>query len=40
MNENVHVTLCLGQEHAGYHGVNPTLDGNPSDIRAFGRSCT
>ena len=32
LNEDVHVTLCLEQEHAGYYGVNPTLDGNPSDI--------
>ena len=28
----MHVTLCLEQEHAGYYGVNSTLDGNPSDI--------
>ena len=39
MNENVHVTLCLGHRHAGYYGVNPTLEGNPSDIRAFDCSC-
>ena len=39
LNEDVHVTLCLEQEHAGYYGVNPTLDGNPSDIGAFDCSC-
>ena len=27
------------QEHAGYYGVNPTLDGNPSDIGAFDCRC-
>ena len=32
LNEDVHVSLCLEQEHAGYYGVNSTLDGNPSDI--------
>ena len=37
LNEDVHVTLCLEQEHAGYYNVNLTLDGNPSDIGA-GRS--
>ena len=37
--EDVHVTLCLEQEHAGYYGVNSTLDGNPSDIGAFDCSC-
>ena len=36
---NVHVTLCLEQEHAGYYGVKTTLDGNPSDIRASDCSC-
>ena len=40
LNENVHVTLCLEQEYAGYYGVNPTLGGNPSDIGAFDCSCT
>ena len=40
LNEDVHVTLRLEQEHAGYYGVNPTLDGNPSDIGAFDCSCT
>ena len=39
LNENVHVTLCLEQEHAGYYRVNSTLDGNPSDIGAFDCSC-
>ena len=39
LNEDVHVTLCLEQEHAGYYDVNSTLDGNPSDIRAFDCSC-
>ena len=39
LNEDVHVTLCLEQEHAGYHGVNSTLDSNPFDIRAFDCSC-
>ena len=39
LNEDVHVTLCLEQEHAGYYGVNTTLDGNPSDIGAFDCSC-
>ena len=39
VNEDVHVTLCLEQEHAGYYGVNSTLDGNPSDIGAFDYSC-
>ena len=39
LNEDAHVTLCLEQEHAGYYGVNPTLDGNPSDIGAFDCSC-
>ena len=39
LNEDVHVTLCLEPEHAGYYGVNSTLDGNPSDIRAFDCSC-
>ena len=39
LNEDVHVTLCLEQEHAGYYGVNSTLDGNPSDIGAFDCSC-
>ena len=27
LNEDVHVTLCLEQEHAGYYGVKTTLDG-------------
>ena len=40
LNEDVHVTLCLEQKHAGYYGVNPTLDGNPSDIGAFNCSCS
>ena len=40
LNENVHVTLCLEQEHAGYYGVYSTLDGNPSDIGAFDCSGT
>ena len=39
LNEDVHVTLCLEQEHAGYYGVNSTLDGNPSGIGAFDCSC-
>ena len=39
LNEDVHVTLCLKQEHGGYYGVNSTLDGNPSDIVAFNCSC-
>ena len=39
LNEDVHVTLCLEKEHAGYCGVNSTLDGNPSDIGAFDCSC-
>ena len=39
LNEDVHVTLCLEQEHAGYYDVNSTLDGNPSGIRAFDCSC-
>ena len=39
LDEDVHVTLCLEQEHAGYYGVNSTLDGNPSDIGAFDCSC-
>ena len=40
LNEDVHVTLRLEQEHAGYYRVNPTKDGNPSDIGAFDCSCT
>ena len=39
LNEDVHVTLCLEQEHAGYYRVNSTLDGNPSYIGAFDCSC-
>ena len=39
LNEDVHVTLCLEQEHAGYYSVNSTLYGNPSDIGAFDCSC-
>ena len=39
LNEDVHVALCLEQEHAGYYGVYSTLDGNPSDIGAFDCSC-
>ena len=39
LNEDAHVTLCLEQEHAGYYGINSTLDGNPSDIGAFDCSC-
>ena len=45
LNEDVHVTLCLEQEHAGYYDVKTTLDGNPkiylspSDIGAFDFSC-
>ena len=39
LNEDVHVTLCLEQEHAGYYGVNSTLDGNPFDFRALYCSC-
>ena len=39
LNEDVHATLSLEQEHAGYYGVNSTLDGNPSYIGAFDCSC-
>ena len=39
LNEDVHATLCLEQEHAGYYDVNSTLDGNPSYIGAFDCSC-
>ena len=39
LSEDVHVTLCLEQEHADYYGVNSTLDGNPFDIRALYCSC-
>ena len=39
LNEDVHVTLCLEQEHAGYYGINSTLDSNPFDIRAFDCTC-
>ena len=27
LNEDVHVTLCLEQEYAGYYGVKTALDG-------------
>ena len=39
LNEDVHVSLRLEQEHAGYYSVKSTPDSNPSDIGALDCSC-